>query len=159
MDEKLVDKIFLLQKIPGKGGWTYALIPEVKPDKHNHFGWVRVKGSIDGYQFKAYHMLPMGSGSLFLPVKGEIRKKIGKQAGDYVHIILFLDNNPIEVPLEIQECLLDYPKAEGAFRKITEAEKKAFIEWIYAAKKDETKANRIAQMIQMLENNKTLYSH
>lgn len=32
--KKLVHKTYMLQKFSGKGGWTYAEIPEVKPDKH-----------------------------------------------------------------------------------------------------------------------------
>ncbi len=75
-DQKpLVDKEYLLQKYPGKGGWTYAAIPEVLQDKHAWFGWVRVKGFIDHHELKNYRLMPMGNGSLFLPVKAEIRKK------------------------------------------------------------------------------------
>lgn len=82
MHQPLTDKAYLLEKFPGKGGWTYAAIPEIAPDKHAHFGWVRVKGTIDGYKIKGFHLMPMGNGKLFLPVKSEIRKKIKKQAGD-----------------------------------------------------------------------------
>lgn len=46
-EEPLVDKEYLLEKFPGKGGWTYALIPKILQDKHSHFGWVIVNGSID----------------------------------------------------------------------------------------------------------------
>ena len=28
-EEPLVDKEYLLEKFPGKGGWTYALIPKI----------------------------------------------------------------------------------------------------------------------------------
>ena len=31
MDEKLVDKEYLLEKLPGKYGWTYTIIPEIRP--------------------------------------------------------------------------------------------------------------------------------
>ncbi len=82
----LVDQDYLLQKYPGKGGWTYAAIPEIKQDKHAWFGWVKVRGSIDGYEISNYHLMPMGNGTLFLPVKTEIRKKIGKQEGNWVHV-------------------------------------------------------------------------
>ena len=61
-------------------------------------GWVKVKGSIDSYVIKNYRLMPMGNGKLFLPVRSDIRKKIGKQAGDYVHIVLFADNDPIQIP-------------------------------------------------------------
>jgi hypothetical protein len=44
MEKPLVENKYLLQKIPGKGGWTYAAIPEVLKSKNTPFGWVKVKG-------------------------------------------------------------------------------------------------------------------
>ena len=61
----LVDSLYLLKKFPGKGGWTYAEIPEVLQDKDNPFGWVKVSGNIDGYELKQYKLMPMGNGKLF----------------------------------------------------------------------------------------------
>ena len=84
----LVNKKYLLEKYPGKGGWTYARIPEILQDKNTPFGWVKVMGSIDGYEIKNYHLMPMGNGQLFLPVKAAIRKKIGKETGDWVQVVL-----------------------------------------------------------------------
>lgn len=152
MEQPLVNKTYILEKFPGKGGWTYALIPEILQDRHAWFGWVRVKGSIDGYEFKAYHLMPNGKGQLMLPVKSEIRKKIHKQAGDRVHVILYADNAPVEFPEELIECLKDNPEAYNSLGNYTEGEKKAFAEWIYSAKNDSTKVSRIARMISMLEN-------
>ncbi len=42
MEKPLVDKLYLLEKIAGKGGWTYTTIPEIPQDKHSSFGWVKV---------------------------------------------------------------------------------------------------------------------
>ena len=95
MEVPLVDKDYLLERTPGNGGWTYAPIPEVPQDKKAPFGWVKVKGSIDGVEIKKHHLMPMGNGELGLSVKAEIRKKIKKQAGDYVHVVLYLDEEPI----------------------------------------------------------------
>ncbi len=148
---KLVDKTYLLEKFPGKGGWTYALIPEILQDRHAWFGWVRVKGSIDGCEFKAYHLMPNGKGQLFLPVKAAIRKKIKKEAGDRVHVILFADNAPLEFPPELTECLEDYPSASQSLSRYTDGEKKAFVEWIYSTNNENTKVERIARMIALLE--------
>jgi hypothetical protein len=72
-ERPLVNKTYRLEKFPGKGGWTFARIPEILPDKKAHFGWVKVRGTIDGYEIRKYHLMPMGNGSLFLPVKAEIR--------------------------------------------------------------------------------------
>jgi hypothetical protein len=33
MEKPLVNKKYKLQKFPGKGGWTYAMIPEIPQDK------------------------------------------------------------------------------------------------------------------------------
>lgn len=72
----IVKAQYLLKKFPGKGGWTYIEIPEVKQNRSNPFGWVKVKGLIDNYELKQYKLMPTGNGKLFLPVKATIRKKI-----------------------------------------------------------------------------------
>lgn len=143
----LVDKEFLLEKFQGKGGWTFARIPEILQSKNAPFGWVRVRGAIDNFEIKNYNLQPMGNGNLFLPVKAEIRKKINKKEGDYVHIILYADNFPTEIPDELKLCLMDEPNAYQTFLSYTNGEQKTFIEWIYSAKTDTTKIERIAKMI------------
>ncbi len=67
-EEPLIDANYLLEKIPGKGGWTYAAIPEIIQDKNTPFGWVTVRGFIDNYELKHYKLMPMGNGHLFLPL-------------------------------------------------------------------------------------------
>ena len=150
MEKPLVNKSFILQKFPGKGGWTYAAVPEIKPNKKNPFGWVRVRGFIDDYEIKQYHLMPMGNGHLFLPVKAGIRKKIKKQEGDHVHVQLFLDESAIEIPDDLLECLRDEPKAHQHFFKLSDSEQKQYIDWIYAAKKEETRVERMATAINRL---------
>jgi Domain of unknown function (DUF1905)/Bacteriocin-protection, YdeI or OmpD-Associated len=152
----LVNKSCLLRKFEGKGGWTYTEIPEVPQDKHAPFGWVRVKGSIDGYPIRQYHLMPMGNGQLFLPVKAAIRKKIGKQAGDWVHVILSLDDSPLAIPDELQACLLEAPQAHAFFKALSEGQQKEYVDWIYEAKQVDTRAGRIARMLDRLEAGLTL---
>lgn len=139
----LVNKKYLLKKYPGKGGWTYASIPEVPPNKRERFGWVKVKGTIDGYKIKNYRLLPLNNRKLFLPVKAAIRKKIGKKGGDYINVILYPDTDPTEIPEELLLCLLNEPEAHKTFLSYTDGQQKAFVDWINSAKKIETKAKRI----------------
>lgn len=146
----LVDNQYLLQKMSGKGGWTYAAIPEILKDKHAHFGWVKVKGTIDDYEIANYHLMPMGNGTLFIPVKAEIRKKIGKNEGDWVHIKLYSQNLPTVVPEDFLLCLKDEPKAHQNFYNQSQKEQEALIDWIYSAKRDEIKVERIVQTIDKL---------
>ena len=147
MEKPLIDKKYLLEKFPGKGGWTYAIIPEVLQDKHAYFGWVKVKGFIDDFELKNYRLMPMGNGMLFLPVRAEIRKKIGKKEGDWVHVKLFADNDALEIPKELMLCLEDEPQALKNFLTYTESEQKAYIDWILSAKKEEIKIERMAETI------------
>ncbi len=150
MKPPLVDNLYLLKKFPGKGGWTYASIPEVLQDKTAPFGWVKVCGSIDNYEFKQLKLMPMGEGTLFFPVRAEIRKKIKKEAGDEVHIILYPDLSAIEIPQELLVCLKDEPLAYERFLTLTEGKQKEIIDWISQAKKEGTKVERIASSIDKL---------
>lgn len=153
----LVNSNYRLEKYAGKGGWTYARIPEIPQDKNAPFGWVKVKGSIDGYEIKKYHLMPMGMGQLFLPVKAEIRKKIGKQAGDTVHIILYPDTDELVVPEELLLCLQDEPEAMKFFNSLSESERKFYINWIYSAKKEETRINRLTKTLNRLSRGLKMY--
>lgn len=150
METPLVDKDYLLKKFEGKGGWTFAEIPEILQDKHAHFGWVKVKGRIDDYEISHYHLMPMGNGKLFLPVKAEIRKKIGKEAGDTVRIVLYEDKSELVIPEELMICLEAEPQAHKKFHSLSQGEQKRYIDWVYEAKKEETQVKRIAQMMNRL---------
>ncbi len=158
MKKPLVNKKYKLQKFHGKGGWTFAHIPDISLGKKKSFGWVRVKGSIDGYEFNHYHLMPMGNGKLFLPVKAAIRKKIKKEEGDWVQVILYPDKDPIKIPIELQQCLEDEPRANKFFQTLTQSEKKYYIDWIYSSKKEETRIRRIVKTINRLVKGLKMYA-
>ncbi|WP_109831741.1 YdeI/OmpD-associated family protein [Reichenbachiella versicolor] len=142
----------VLKKFPGKGGWTYAEVPEIMPSSDAPFGWVTVSGYIDEYELKKIKLLPMGDGKLFLPVKSMIRKKINKEAGDTVLLQLFIDNTPVKVPKEIYDCLsLIGAEVKRSFDELNDSSRKAYVDWIYEAKSNAVKEKRIAKMIQDLE--------
>lgn len=150
----LIEGTFLLEKIPGKGGWTYVRLPGVSSDYRGKFGTVKVSGTIDEYELLSYSLMPIRDGGLFLPVKSEIRKKTGKKEGDKVYIKLYADaeNLPATTAEDLLVCLQDEPGAYQIYQSYTETERNAFLDWIGSASQDELRVQRIAQTIDMLLN-------
>lgn len=157
MSKPLFHKKLLLEKYPGKGGWTYLQVDRIPAEVRGPFNMVRVKGSIDNYQLKKYHLMPMKGGNLFLPVNAAARKAINKKAGDHVEVILYIDNDPVEIPVDLLACLEDEPQAMNFFNKLSDTDKQHYIDWIYKAKKEETRVDRMAKTIERLINNIRFY--
>lgn len=136
-----------MEKYPGKGGWTYIIISEIPKTERSRGGFVRVKGMVDEIPINGYNLFPMKDGRMFFPIKSGIRKKIKKEAGDHIKVVLYRDSEPTHIPGELLECLRDEPRASKLFHQLPETEKRQYIDWIYEAKKDTTRAERIASLI------------
>lgn len=152
----LVDKEYQLERFPGKGGWTFVDLPDITKDKDTAFGIVKVRGTIDGFEISDYSLMPRGNGSLFLPVRAEIRKKIGKEEGDHVRVTLFKDDGVFQIPEDFKLLL---QQEQGVWERFTAHkrwEQRMCIKWVYSAKRQETVKERIIKTIYKLQRRESI---
>ncbi len=100
--------------------------------------------------------MPMKNNQLILAIKSEIRKKIKKEAGDWIEVILYQDDVPAEIPEEFILCLRDDARAWENFQAFSEQDQKKYLDWIYSVKTDDLKIERMAKSINKISQGETL---
>ena len=73
-----------LHKGDTKGAWTCVVLDDVA-EVFGTRGLVKVRGAIDGTPFVGA-LMAQGDGTHRLPVRAELRRTLGKEAGDTVHV-------------------------------------------------------------------------
>ena len=147
----IAEGTFILERFPGKGGWTYIRLPDELITTGKAFGMMKISGSIDHYSFEGKHLMPMGDGTVFLPVAKPIRKNIGKEKGDEVTIQFFREDTPKKPPQELIDCLNDYPRKLELFYKLSSQDQLFWIEYIYSVTDLDSRSERIIKLLDFLK--------
>jgi bifunctional DNA-binding transcriptional regulator/antitoxin component of YhaV-PrlF toxin-antitoxin module len=135
----------------GEGGGAFVTVPF---DVEEVFGKKRVPvhATFDGEPYRGV-LVRMGGESHVLGVVKEIRRKIGKSPGDAVEVTVWEDVEPrvLEVPADFLDALRANPQAHGFFEQLAYSHRREYVQWIDEAKRQATRAGRIARAIDRLD--------
>lgn len=142
-----------IQYIPGNGAWTYQLIIPNTKDIKGKWGDLKVSGKIDNFEIKYKNLGPMKNSDKKMAVNSEIRNSIGKGAGDFVNVTLYLENKNTEENNEnemIFECFKD-AGVLNIFTKLKIEEQNKIIQNINSTATENQKVEKIVKFISKLE--------
>lgn len=139
--------------IIGHGQMNAAFI-EFPFDVEKEFGtrgWIKVRATFDGFEYRG-SLAKMDHHCHFLIMTQAVRKAIGKQPGDSVHVTIQKDDQSrtVEVPEDFRKKLNENPEVQAFFDGLAFTHRKEYIRWITEAKRPETRERRINKAIEML---------
>ena len=147
-------QIFKAVILNAGGGGAFVDVPF---DVEKEFGSKRpkVKALIEGIPYRGT-LTRMGTECHLLIILKDIRNQIGKTFGDEIKITVEPDDEmrAVEIPAELKKAFKMEKDAKAAFEKLSYTHQREYVTWINEAKKEETRANRITKMIEMLKKGK-----
>jgi len=136
--------------IERSGSGAYVTVPF---DAEAAFGKKRVpiRATIDGVPYVG-SLVRMGGGSHVLGVLKEIRVALDKDQGDVVDVVLEEDTAPrvVDMPGDLAAALESAPEAARFFDELAYSHQREYVRWILDAKRDETRAARVARTLELL---------
>ncbi|MCC3156745.1 YdeI/OmpD-associated family protein [Hymenobacter sp. 15J16-1T3B] len=113
----------------------------------------RVVGTLNGHPIRR-GLLPMSTGQRFLLVSKALRRELRLSADTPVTVTLAPDPNPnqVDLPEELADGLEEWPEAAAAFVRLTPGRQRNLVHYIDAAKRPETRAQRVVKLLHQLAN-------
>jgi len=138
-----------LLKIPDMDA-AYICLPFDAVKEYGRKSHIKVKATIDGELYRG-SLVDMGLGTM-LGITQAVRKKIGKNPGDTVHVTLEEDHDErkVEVPGDLADLFRSNPQTGEFFSTLSYTNRKEYVNWILSAKRDETRKIRLAKTIELL---------
>ncbi len=91
----------------------------------------------------------MGGACAVLLCRKDVLAQLGKRPGDRVHVTVTLDlaTRDVEVPEALAEALEGHAAAREAWATLSLSCRREYADWIVEAKRDETRASRVAKAL------------
>jgi hypothetical protein len=134
-----------IRMLEGKMKWKVVYFPQPAVESFGTNGKVPIHITVDGHTFE-HTLLPSKNGHYFV-YNEMIRRAVGKELGDSVHVVLKENKEfrQVVLPAYIEEGLESRQVLE-AFLKQPDYLKREQIQFIELAKKEETRHNRITAL-------------
>jgi hypothetical protein len=112
-----------------------------------------ITGTVNGYGVRG--SLGSDGKQYFLPLGAAWRRDCGLDAGDEVDVTLSPEGPQSEsLSTDVAEALGAEPQAKVFFESLATFYRNTYIKWIESARRPETRAARIQEMIELLKANK-----
>ena len=146
-------KLRFTAKIEGKEAGVVAVItpPVDVPEFFGTRARVPIRGTINSYPFRS-SLMPCG-GRHMMPVNRTLCQGAGVKPGDVVEVVMERDEEKrtVEAPPVLKKALAKTKTAKANWAKLAFTHKKEMAVWIEGAKQEETRARRLAKVMQVLE--------
>lgn len=134
----------------GERGRVFITIPfnpmEAWGKRQRHY----VKGTLNNYPFRG--ALGVKGGQYFMPLNKELRQGAELSPGNIIAVSMEPDEpEQAAIPEDVLSALEEVPEAKMFFDSLTTFQRNEYIEWIEAAKKAETRASRINEIVSLLK--------
>lgn len=114
-------------------------------------GKIKVKAYFEGLLYRG-SLVKMGRPFHIIGITKDIRKSIGKNPGDTVHVVIEhdIEERKADIPADLVIKFDENPKAKDFFDKLSYTHQKEYVTWIESAKKEETRISRVEKTLEML---------
>lgn len=146
---------FILTLQAGKPGSTHEVMAVLSKEQSARLGTrrtVNITGTLNGRPFQN-SFLPTGDGRHYLVISQALRRAAGVEQGDSVKLVFEPETapRPVVVPDDVQAALEKAPAAKAHFETLPPSHKREYLGFVTEAKKPETRARRLAQLVSRLQ--------
>ncbi|MGO9648748.1 MAG: YdeI/OmpD-associated family protein [Terriglobales bacterium] len=146
-------KLTFKVKLVGQEGSSVAAL-SAPFDVKEVFGTIArvpVRGTINGFPFRS-SLMPMG-GCHYMAVNRTMREGAGCKAGDTVSVVMGRDSAPriVTVPTVLKKALAKSKTAQANWKKYSFSNQKEMALAITGAKQEETRARRLARIMDIVK--------
>lgn len=131
--------------------WVILPIPFDVEAEFGTRGRLSVSGTLNGAPFRN-SLFPSGDGTHHMMVNKALQAASHAGPGDEVEVEIGRDDAPRvdEMPADFGGALAGAPDAARTFAALSDSAKNEFVRWVTGAKREETRADRVASAIERL---------